>query len=374
MADYEVYLTDDSGRRIALLNKIAFLSITRLVMGYGTLHIGIPFQEFKIYPAFLPDRRIEVWRSPRHGATLREEGSFFLRKYNVYTREEDSVEIIEFWGRSPIDILRRQTVTSSTPSKYNKTDFVDDMMKDIVTENFISPVQTAPSGELSVDGTEGKGPSISHSFYGQNVLDILKDLRDISISLNEEDDANNRIYFDVVRGSPLAGGGFGYLFRTYANLRGTDRTKGTVYSVGNGNLRSPSYFEDHLDSETHAIVLSQTSSALNADVSSPDRYLSRWNDIRVSQQSSEDSTALNTAKANQMLQQGKAEKALNVTFVDSPGSNRQPRSLYSVDWDLGDLLPVHYARKNFNAEVAAVYISVNENGEENIVGKSNPRA
>lgn len=372
MAEYEVYLTDDAGRRITIIENFAFLSISRLVKGYGTVHIGIPFRDFKVYPAFLPDRRIEVWRSPRHGATLREEGSFFLRKYNVYTRE-DGLEIIEFWGRSPLDILRRQTVVSSTPSKYNKTDFIDDMMKEIVTENFISPAQTAPSGELSVDGTDGKGPSISHSFYGTNVLDVLKDLRDISISLNEQDSDNRRIYFDVVRGSPLNSGGFGYIFRTYADLRGTDRTNDVEFSVENGNLSAPSYFEDHLDSETHATVLSQTSSALNGDVSSADRYLSRWNDIRVSQQSAEGSAALNTAKANQMLQQGRAEKALNVTFVDSPGSSRQPRSLYGVDWDLGDLLPVRYAGKIFNVEVAAVHISINENGEENIVGKSNPR-
>ena len=373
MKNYEVYLTDDAGHRITLLNNFAFISISRTVTGYGTLHIGIPFDDFKIRPVFLPDRRIEVWRSPGHGFAMREEGSFFLRKYNVYTREEDNVEIVEFWGRSPIDILRRQPVTSSTPSQYNKTAAIDDMMKEIVTENFITTPQTAPVGELTVDGDEGIGPTISHSFYGQNVLDVLKDLCDISISQNEADPSVERIYFDVVRGAPLDNGGFGYIFRTFAGLRGSNRTKGTVFSIDNGNMRSPSYFEDHLDSVTMATVLSQVSANLDGSAQHPDRYLSRWNDIRVSQQSGESSTNINDARANQMLQDGKSEKSLNVTFLDSPGSSVQPRSLYGVDWDLGDLLPVHYADLVFTSEVKVVYVSVDDGGKENIVGMSQLR-
>lgn len=365
---YEVYLTDDAGIRIQLLKDFAFISVSRSIIGYGTLHIGIPFEAYTIRPIFLPDRRIEVWRSPRHGATMRREGTFFLRKWNVYARETDSVQIIEFWGRSPIDILRRQPVTSSDPAKYKKIDFIDDMMKEIVNENFISPQQTAPAGELTVDGNESLGPSISHAFQGQNVLDVLKDLRDISISLNEAADTYNRIYFDVVEGDPLPTGGFGFTFRTFSNLRGTDRTGGTIFSMDNGNIEAPSYFEDHLDSVTMATVHSQTNSVLDGSAETRDRYLSRWNDIRVGQQSSESSKSINDARANQMLREGKSDKALNVTFLDSPGSSSQPRSLYGLDWDLGDLLPVNYADLDFNAEVTVVYVSLDEQGEENIVG------
>lgn len=373
MAEYEVYLTDDSGRRITILNNFAFLSISRTTLGYGTLHIGIPFRDFNVFPAFLPDRRIETWRSPAHGATMRREGSFLLRKYNVYTREEDNLEMIEFYGRSPIDILRRQHVVSTTAANYSKTNEVDDMMKEIVTENFITPQQTAPSGELSVDGTQALGPSISHTFFGQNVLDILKELRDISFSLNESAVINRRIYFDVVEGSPLANGGFGYIFRTYADLRGIDRTDGTIFSVENGNMKSASYYEDYLDSFTIASILNFSNPATNGSAESPDRYISRWGDIVRAQQSSEASADLNDSKANDLLQDGKSDRAFNATFLDSPGSNQQPRSLYGVDWDLGDLLPVRYARKDFITEVVTVYISVNEKGEENIVGISSPR-
>lgn len=373
MKNYEFWLTDDAGRRITLLKNAAFMSLSRTTMGYGTFHIGIPFRDFDVFPAFLPDRRIEVWRPPFHGATMRREGSYLLRKYNVYTRDEDNVDIIEFYGRSPIDILRRQHVSSTTLANYSKTDFIDDMMKEIVRENFISPVQTAPSGEFTSDGDESLGPSVSHSFFGQNVLDIIKELRDMSFTLNKITESSRRILFDVVEGAPLANGGFGYTFRTYADLRGTDRTGGVIFSVENGNLKSPSYYEDYLDSITQAKVLNLSTPAANGTATSPKATYSRWNTIVGAQQSSETTAALNEAKANALLQEEQEDIAFNGTFLDSPGSDRQPRSLYGVDWDLGDLLPIRYAGKNFNSEVTTVYISVNEDGKENIVGISSPR-
>lgn len=367
-AKYELYLTDDAGRRIALLNNVAFFSISRTSRGFGTCHVGIPLHDYEVVPAFLLDRRVEVWRAPHHGATLREEGSFFLRKYNVYTRQEDSVQIIEFWGRSPIDILRRQSVVSTTLADYQKSNFIDSIMHELVDENFITPPQTAPVGELSAGGSESLGPIVSHTFFGQTVLDVLNDLKDMSFSLHQKDAAERRVFFDVVRGSLLPNGGFGYIFRTYIDLRGSDRTGGVTYSVENGNVKDPSYFEDHLDSFTVSKVLNLSTPAYSWSEASPETKLSRWNTIVSAQQSSDANHTLNEAKANAALQDGKSKRVLNINFVDSPGSDRQPQSLYGVDWDLGDLLPVSYAGRSFDAELETVYISVNAEGKENIVG------
>lgn len=368
MKNYEIYLTDDQGRRIQLLNNISFMSLSRATRGFGTIHLGIPLEDFKVFPYFLPDRRVEVWRAPYHGATLRDEGSYLLRKFQVYTREEDNVQIIEFWGRSPIDILRRGAVTSTTLADYQKTDQIDDMMKDIVQDSLITPAISVPTGEMTVDGSDALGPSITHSFFGQNILDILNDLRDISFTKHEEDADNNRIYFDVVRGAPLATGGFGYIFRTYADIRGTDRTGGVVFSPENGNVKGPAYFEDHLDSFTQAQILNLSTPAANGSATSPDATLSRWNTSISTQQTSETDADVNDSKAFAVLQEGKADQEFNASFVDSPGSSTQPRSLYGADWDLGDLLPVRYAAKDLTVEVKTVYLSIDESGEENIVG------
>lgn len=370
MAKYEVWVTDDSGVRIQLLKRFAFLTYSRTTNGYGTVHLGIPLDDFSIRPLFIPDRRLDIWRSASHGVSSRREGSFFLRKWNVY-RREDGVDILEFFGRSPVDILRRQCVVSYTAANYSKTTYADDMMKAIISENFVSPQQTAPAGELVVTGNESLGPSVSFSFFGRNVLDVLKDIRAMTFAMNTASPTLYRkIYFDVVEGAALSNGGFGYEFRTYADARGTDRRTGTIYSVENGNIKEPSYYEDHLESATLVDTLNSSDATKNGAAISPDRYLSRWNDIKYAQGTSETVVALNNSIANQVLGDKSVDKAFNATFINSPGSERQPRSLYGIDWDLGDLLPARYAEKNFSVEVAIVYVSLDKDGKENITGLS----
>lgn len=365
MSSYEFWLTDDAGRRLFLLKDISFFSYTRTTVGYPTIQLGLPYDVFtpRMAALFQPDWRIDAFRSPAENIPMRREGSFFLRKPHIYDRTTDSIRMIEFFGRGPLDILRRMSVVSSTVANYKKTDHIDDMMKAIVREAFLTPtVRVVPSAdEFSVDGDLGLGPSITHSFQGKVVLDVLKDLKDISLTKNADDPANRKIYFDVVEGPGMAGG-FGYTFRTYANLRGIDRTAALVFSVENGNLKGPDYSENYLDEITEAQVGTQV-------VQSSDMYLSRWNRIVQYQASSQDSS-VDTARANQMLQDGKVQKSFAATFLNTPGGPNQPRSLYGVDWDLGDLLPVQYAGKNFSAEASIIYISVDEKGIENVIGSN----
>lgn len=384
MADYEFWLTDDAGRRITLLKDISFASLSRTTRGFGTIHIGMPFDAYDVRPIFFPDRRVDVWRSQGKGFSPRREGSFFLRKWNAYQRETDNVLMIEFYGRSPLDILRRRSMISTTtvalPSSfYQRTDLIDNLMKDLVRDHFtiesaFLPAgtlgRTTPLGELTVDGDESDGPSTTGNFLNQNVLDMCQDLKNTSFMMNKITPANRRIFFDVVEGSPLSGGGFGYTFRTYADLRGVDRTDGVKFSIENGNIRAPSYYENHLESATNSRIQNLSTPTTNAGVTSPDETLSRWNFIQVAQATSEADAGVNTMQANKLLQENAADKSLGVTFLDSPGSDRQPASVYGRDWDLGDLLPVSFVGLDFDAEVETVWISVNDKGEENIIGLS----
>lgn len=352
-----------------LLRDISFASYTRTTNGYGTIQLGIPYDDYlKAMPTlFQPDWRVDVWRSADDGIPKRREGSFFLRKFNIYHRQQDNVRMIEFFGRSPLDILRRFSVTSTAFS--SSTQAIDDMMKDIVT-NWVVASQTyfAPqSGEWSVDGKLGLGPSITQKFLGKTVLDILKDLKATSFTKNKTLSTNRKIYFDVVEGPGLSGG-FGYIFRTYADLRGIDRRQGLVFSAENGNLQAPAYYEDYLDEVTSAFVANSVPAT--ASVDHPDVYLSRWNRIVEYNGTYETDTNAMAATANQMVTDGEAQRMFNGTFLNTPGSPTQPRSLYGIDWDMGDLLPCQFAEKNFNAEVVIVYVSVNDKGQENVTGAS----
>lgn len=380
-SQYELWLCDDRGQRIHLFEKLDNFSYSRTSQGLGTIQLAVPFDAYvKTIPnLFKPDWRIDVWRSPIEGVPARREGSFLLGRYQVYQRESDNVRVIQFYGRSPIEILRRQCWETNV----DQTNEIDDMMKNVVRGMFVtnpSALSTAPTtvngsvytytGEFAVDEDASDGPIVTAGFFLKNVQDIVTDLRKASVSLNLLSSANKKIYFDVIEDESLAivQGGFGYRFRTYPNLRGSDRTNGIIFSPENGNLISPVYYEDYQDEITAIALYNQ--GVLLASVQSDNQYLSRWHLIKKDKTTAQQSAgaALNDAYTD--LKKGAVDKAMNVSFLSSPGSAEQPRSLYGVDWDMGDLLPVKFANKTTEVEVAIVYVSMNDRGEEKIIGKT----
>lgn len=367
-AKYELWLTDDAGRRLHLFTNIAYFFYNRSMRGLGTLEMACPYDDYveNIPSVFRTDWRIDVWRSPESGVPARREGSFLLRKYIVYQRESDNLRLIQFFGQSPLTILKRQPYKTNAPI----TDTIDNIMKTVVTSRFVTSALTAPAGEFAVDGNSGDGPTVTDNPYLRNVLDVLNDLRDSSISLNLLSSTNKKIYFDVIEDDSLVAGGFGYRFRTYADLRGSDRTKGTIFSPENGNLGAPVYFEDYTDQITSITQYSANQPWGSQNAQSDEQYLSRWNYIEDAQAVSTEVAAVALNNMYGQLKAKASQKVMNGDFLNSPGSDTQPRSLYGLDWDLGDLLPVKYAGKAMNVEVIIVYVSMNENGKEKISGKS----
>lgn len=392
-ATYEFWLSDDSGQRMALLTGIAFASYTRAVAGLGTLELGIPFRPFveRFNPYFKPDWRVEVWRSAAYGTPMRCEDVYFLRKPNFYTRSEDNLDILVFYGRNGIDLLKRRFVVQKPGLTYtDKTDLFDDMMKAIVREQMlygsaldedgvVDNTRAYPQGEFIVQSDSGAGSSTTRAFAGRNVYEILKDLRNASIQLNASDATIPRIYFDVVpnwmnaNASPT-GALQGWEFRTYANLRGTDRSTGIEFSVVNENLIAPEHSISHLDEVTSVFVTGngRGESQLIENVENTLRVnSSRWNRIeKVVSASNESSVAGLQSVGYTELDNGKPKEVLNTTFVNNPGGPTTPRSLYGLDWDLGDQVRVSVAKKQFLAEISIVYVSVDSTGKETITGRN----
>lgn len=420
---YELWLCDDRGRRIALLNKTdegaAFFSYSRVVSGFGTIQVGLPYRQFKerVNPVFAPDRRIEVWRSPADDFPLRMEGIYLLREPKIYTRETDSMDIIEFFGRSPIDLLARRWIIQAAGTSYTaKTDEIDDMMKAIVREQMLfgsavdkDGAQTNdrayPEIEFSVQEDLALGTSISRRFADRNVLDVLKELKDTSFQLFEDDPLNNRrIYFDIVprdlrgfeiyildeeTGEPIldedslplldetSGSGknaIGFQFQTFADLRGIDRRNKLLFSVPNSNLKGPFYSKSHFEEKNSIIVKGSGRGESRETVvvdDDPRIHASRWNRCEAIFEANYevDDTELDSVGAAQ-LKEGQPVEELFATFLNIPGSEDVPQSLYGIDWDLGDLVNVWYAEQLFDCEIVVVYVGVNENGVETITGRN----
>lgn len=390
-ATYEVWLTDDSGVRLSLFGDLAFFSYTRAVEGLGTIQFGMPRGVFPQNPFFLTDWRAEVWRSPADGIPLRREGVYLLRKPELYQRAEDGLEIIKFYGRSGLDLLYRRAVIQRDGSQWaTKTDYLDDMLKDIVREQMLygsavdedgasSAARMWPQNEFFVQADVSQGPTITRSFAGRMVADVLKDLHNASRQLHEENSASAVIYYDVV---PVDIGGYataghaalGWEFRTYTNLRGQDRRTALEFSAENENLQAPDYWEDHLDEVTAVYVTGNGRGAnqIITSVTDANRLASsRWNRVEkvISASNENSTTALQTAGKGELWNRRPQER-LQAVILNSPGSRTTPRSLYGVDWDLGDLVRATYAGKSFDMEIKLVYVSVDENGKETITGRN----
>jgi hypothetical protein len=178
----------------------------------------------------------------------------------------------------------------------------------------------------------------------------------------------------LVDESSVATPGVGFQFQTFADLRGRDMTDEFEFSVENSNLDEPYYTLDYLD-EINAVLVKGFGRG--------DSRVSVW---------VEDATRINASHWNrregykdgsQEPDQGKLEfvgypdlfagmpkEELSAVFLNVAGGPDNPRSLYPLEWDLGDLVRVNYAGKQFNVEISIVYVAIDENGVETITGRN----
>lgn len=398
---YQFWLCDDQGNRLSLLDGYSFFSYSRSCIGFGTIEIGLPHRMI-VRPSifFQPDWRIDVWRRSSEDTPFRRECSFLLRKYTVYQRASDGTLMIIYYGRSPIDILRRfgaHWLTLDGPTQRKDDGSVEDytyywdtssaffgtirdMMHELANGTFTPDVSVVEEyrgylGSGKSFYNDPLSPGIANYYtYGQTVLDILTELRQTSVSQNEVDPTQSKVYFDVVEiERPVTGTApaFQYEFRTYIGLRGVDRTEnGVVFSPENGNVANPVLSEDWLD-ESNAIIVKNMSAKLAAVVYNPLTYtVSGMNKCYKFVQSSSGKTADLYTEARALLKKNERTRTISTEFIDSPGGPRQPRSLYGLDWDLGDKVNVRFIGVTIQTEILIVYVSMDEEGKENVLGRN----
>ena len=386
-ATYEVWLTDDSGNKMFLLDKYSSIYYTRCVNILSTIQIMFPFKEWfaQVKPYFQPDWRIDVWRSPATGVPMRREDMYMLRKAEIYTRKSDGVQMIVLRGRNGMELLNRRSVVQYEETSYTeKTDYIDDMMKAIVREQCLygscvdadgvsDNDRAFPVDEFVVQEDLSLGPSTTMVCVDKVVFDVIKELREASFDMNYTLSTNRKIYYGVVP-FIMTDGRVGYRFETYADLRGADRTNGVVFSVENGNMLEPNYEESHFDEINVCYAKGQGLSNERLTYELENLTLiqkSRWNRREEVRSATNESTeeGLITV-ANTALAEGRPSYMLDATFLNTPGSENTPRSLYGLDWDMGDLVPVNYAGKQFDIEIYSVGVTLDEGGAESIIGRS----
>lgn len=364
---HELWLTDDRGNRLDLLDEVESFSWTRVINDIGRCRIVLKGNFDRSLLA--RDNRIEVWRAPTPTSDLRLEDTYLIRR-PIITTNAVGLQRQTVFAMSPTELLSRRIVAFVTgSSQSSKTDLVDDMMKEIVDENLgasagvddFGASRSFDSSFFGVQADAGAGPSITKSFAWRNVLVILQDLSDAAR------EAGTEVYFAIVPTSVTT-----FEFQTFIDQPGQDRrlpagSGPILFSLDQGNIEVP-VLEDDFEDEVNYVYGGGQGEAAGRDIQEV-RDLDRinasiWNRREAFRDSRHEATSAGvTDEAEIRLIEGRPKRRFSADLLSVDGAR------YGLDWDFGDRVTVEYLKEQFNALTRAVSISVDSEGLETVTGR-----
>jgi hypothetical protein len=360
---YEIWLSTQDGARIRNIRRFFFLNYSRMINHTGTCQIGIPFDE--IGDIYQVDQRLEIWRAPSESSAMRLDATFFLRSKKIYQRQEDNAIVYEMRGTAPVDLLNRRIVPLDREDGAEAvTEFADDAMKRLVREN-MGASAADPSrnlelnGQFSVQPDVSSGPAIDMSFMDRNLLDLFNEIHAITVQVNPV------VHFDIV---PIGSGSF--QFQTFIDLRGSDiRDTALLFSVENGNMVSPFVEVNNFGERNYIYAKDRGGRRGRGDLNRMTK--SKWNRAEQFRRTNlgDDDNILDS-EIRAALDMNKPAEVLNAKLLNMPGGRGQPRSLYGLDWDLGDQVRASFAGVQYEPIIKIVYVTVKENGTEDVNGRT----
>lgn len=328
--------------------------------GYFSVTMPLSFD-----PALIvPDRMVQLWRAPA-GGRLTLWRVYFVRRWIFRTQGSD--QTVELGGPDMLDLMRRRNVIAFADSaQASKTDFADDMMKEIVTESIADGVAPTPDAgtrvwsDLSIASDLGLGPSLTRSFPWDRLLNSSGQgvLANLAKAAKE---AGTEIFFDIVP-DVVTSSSISFQFQTFTGQPGQDRTSQMVFDQQDGNMDDPQLEYDYTEEENYIYGGGQGEGPDRniQQVSDSDRYsASQWARCEgFADARNEASDAGIAAAAQGVLNTGLPRIRFSATPKDVRGTR------FGRDWDFGDKVKARYRNIEFDTIIRAVSISVNDRGED----------
>lgn len=230
---YYIDLLTPGGVPLRTLAAFSSLTWARAENTIGALDVLLPFSklaEWEMSPTFFQtDQQMEVFRNGK----LLNETVYFLR-YAELLEDVSGVGFVHLIGLDANYLLDGRIVAAAAGSaNAEKTDYCDDMMKEIIDEQIVSASNTNRRiSTLTIAPDLSDAPSKTKAFSRRNVLQVLQEIA----ATSTED--GTYLCFDVVRTARNA-----FEFRTYTGQRGRDHTQdsGDMRHIGQayGNLSKP---------------------------------------------------------------------------------------------------------------------------------------
>jgi hypothetical protein len=355
---WQIWLDDPFGNRLALLDGLLSLSVSRVANDIGSWQVALPGDFDKRLIRL--DGMVEFWRAAE-GGTLRLVRVGFIRKLNS-AGDADGNNILVISGPDGVELLNRRISAYAAGTAYvDKSDQADDLIKAIVRENLGSLAVTAARDLSGMNFTVAPdwslGPTVEKKFSWKNVLGTIKDVADASR------EAGTELYFDV-EPVVISETQIGFELRTYTGQIGMDRTGSAYFGVEWGNLASPKLEQD-FETEVNYVYAGgqgEETDRLIVQVSDSARIgASPWNRREAfADARNEDTVNGVTAKGNEVLEAGRPRMRFSGTLLDTE------QTRYGIDWDFGDRVTAMYQGLQFDGMIRAVRLELSVDGEETV--------
>lgn len=361
-ANYELWYTDDDGKRLALLDTTAGFEYVLVDGDLGWLAVVMPARQSAIYNTIRPDNQIHLYRQPPHQA-LALELVAFTRRWAFDTTPR-GLTSLRMSGPDTNELLARRIVAfAATTSQAAKTDYADDMMKEVVDEN-LGPATpaTARRYPITIQSDLSAGTSITKAFSWQNVLTTLQGIQASSKTDGTE------VFFAMKPLSPTA-----FQFQTHTGQPGADRTISTgnkplVFGLSRGNLVNPFYEEDYSTEASYAYAggqgLEEERNVQEAEVTARTNR-SKWGRIETFTPSNSKVDAAIAAAANDRLARMRPKIRFSAQLLSTP------ETPYGAGgWRHGDKVTCDHLGRQFDAIIKQVHNRVGGDRSEIIVANA----
>ena len=324
-SSFEFWLTDDAGTRLAFLEPRWWQYLT-VVNGPGWFSLGL---EEEIDPLLAVDNRVEIWRRPAN-SRLGLEMVGLINDWEPWST--DDWEGTRVTGPDIEGLLERRIIGyHAEETESSKTDYADDMMKEMWGENMGGGAIAARDWTglgLSLAPDLSDGPVITKAFAWRNLLKALRDVNGASKSGSA---------------NPI------------------------TISQAWGNLKNPTIKHKHSRERNYAYVGGPGQAAERQVTETDDAVRiasSQWNRREMFVNATQSKTAAaRTGAGNNRL----AKERPTITFTGSLVDIPEARS--GVDWFLGDKATAGFRGEYLDVIIRAVQVSVNTSGKESIVTK-----
>jgi len=313
------------------------------------------------------DHQIEIWRQP-YGGRRKLQTVGFMRAWEWF-ETNDGEERLWIAGPDQNDLLDRRIVAYyAGDAEASKTDYADDMLKEIVDENMGPSAPLDEAGRpracdpdyFTIQAQSSLAPEVTRSFPWRRVMPVLQEIANASADLGTP------LYFDMTPGASPGR----YEFRTFTEILGLDASvdgdmsQPAIFSKKLGNLLEPRLLVDWRDERNYVYGGGAGSGASRMIDPEDDVWRMRrsiWNRRECFEDAREEDTLLGVAtKAYARMQAERPRIRMRGRLLDTPNAR------WGVDWDYGHKVTLNHKGQEFSGMISSYYMEIDENGFEDL--------